>query len=450
MAQYPTSASTDSTLYIQVNNKTTNLTAGVSNSDTTIPVSSTTGFPATGTVTVDLEIISYTSVDATNFLGATRGFDGTTAVAHLSGALASHNIIARHHNNLKDEVIAIETDLVGVNSALTPTAPTSTSTSILNRFNQIAQRFKDLTGLTNWYDAFTFFPISKGGTNSGTALTNDKVIHSSGGAIVESTVTSTELGYLSGVTSAIQTQIDGTVKTTGNQSVAGTKTFTDPIVQNDTTNQLVLGVTNTTTISATAPSTSRTVTIPDPGANASFVMTEGTQTINGSKTLGANLAMGTNKLTGLGAGTANGDSVRYEQLHYTQAPVQATITTTTSTTSTTFVTANLSASITPTSTSHKIKVTITGVIAIGNIQRQCYLTAFRNSTDLSNGVGFVAVGNSGTTTPLAVPASITYIDSPTTTSSTTYAAYIRTSNAASTATFNEILGTAVITLEEVI
>lgn len=51
-----------------------------------------------------------------------------------------------------------------------------------------------------------------------------------------------------------------------------------------TSNQIVLGVTNTTTISATAPSASRTVTIPDPGANASFVMTQGTQTISGAKT----------------------------------------------------------------------------------------------------------------------------------------------------------------------
>lgn len=74
---------------------------------------------------------------------------------------------------------------------------------------------------------FTTLPISKGGTNSGTALSNNRVMKSSGGAVVEaaaitasralisdangipthSTVTSTELGYLSGVTSAIQTQL---------------------------------------------------------------------------------------------------------------------------------------------------------------------------------------------------------------------------------------------------
>jgi microcystin-dependent protein len=71
-------------------------------------------------------------------------------------------------------------------------------------------------------------PIARGGTNSGTTLNNNRVMISSGGAIVEnaaitasralasdanglpvaSSVTSTELGYVSGVTSSIQTQLN--------------------------------------------------------------------------------------------------------------------------------------------------------------------------------------------------------------------------------------------------
>lgn len=51
-------------------------------------------------------------------------------------------------------------------------------------------------------------PVASGGTNSGAALSNDFVMESVGGAIVESATTSTELGYLSGVTSSIQTQLD--------------------------------------------------------------------------------------------------------------------------------------------------------------------------------------------------------------------------------------------------
>jgi hypothetical protein len=53
------------------------------------------------------------------------------------------------------------------------------------------------------------------------------------------------------------------------------------------TNQIILGSTNTTTINSVAPSASRVYTIPDAGGAASFVMTEGTQTIGGALTLPA-------------------------------------------------------------------------------------------------------------------------------------------------------------------
>ena len=70
----------------------------------------------------------------------------------------------------------------------------------------------------------------------------------------------------------------------GTQTIAGSKTFSSAVTINPTTNQVVLGVTNTTTISSTAPSASRTYTIPDAGSNVEFVMAGGTQTIAGSKT----------------------------------------------------------------------------------------------------------------------------------------------------------------------
>lgn len=83
-------------------------------------------------------------------------------------------------------------------------------------------------------------PIANGGTNSSTALNNDRVMKSSGGAIVEASVitgnralasdasgipvhtttTDTELNYVSGVTSAIQTQIN--TKVTGPASATDT------------------------------------------------------------------------------------------------------------------------------------------------------------------------------------------------------------------------------------
>ncbi|HWU44347.1 MAG TPA: tail fiber domain-containing protein, partial [Bdellovibrio sp.] len=78
-------------------------------------------------------------------------------------------------------------------------------------------------------------PIARGGTNSTTALNNNRVMVSSAGSIVEtaaitanraiasngsglpvaSATTDTELGYLSGVTSSIQTQLNGKASSSG-------------------------------------------------------------------------------------------------------------------------------------------------------------------------------------------------------------------------------------------
>ena len=65
-------------------------------------------------------------------------------------------------------------------------------------------------------------------TITGSNLTaNRALISNASGKVAVSSVSNTELGYLSGVTSAIQTQLNGTVKTTGNQTISGTKTFSE-------------------------------------------------------------------------------------------------------------------------------------------------------------------------------------------------------------------------------
>ena len=64
----------------------TTLSAGIDASVTTIPITSSTGFPATGTVGVGTEQITYTAVAGNTLTGATRGANSTTAAAHLSAA----------------------------------------------------------------------------------------------------------------------------------------------------------------------------------------------------------------------------------------------------------------------------------------------------------------------------------------------------------------------------
>lgn len=51
-----------------------------------------------------------------------------------------------------------------------------------------------------------------------------------------------------------------------------------------TSSQLILGTTNTTTLTFTAPASSRVYTVPDTGTSSSFIMSDGNQTINNNLT----------------------------------------------------------------------------------------------------------------------------------------------------------------------
>jgi hypothetical protein len=90
--------------------------------------------------------------------------------------------------------------------------------------------------------------------------------------------------------------------TAGAQTVGGAKTFSaSTVVEGDLTlgagtssdggsiilNDDATGSSNTATVKAADHAASRTYTIPDAGAAASFVMTEGNQTLNGQTTLAA-------------------------------------------------------------------------------------------------------------------------------------------------------------------
>ena len=60
-------------------------TAGTGGSGTAITVVSTTGFDAAGTIAVANELITYTSKSSTQFLGITRGTNGTATAGTSNG-----------------------------------------------------------------------------------------------------------------------------------------------------------------------------------------------------------------------------------------------------------------------------------------------------------------------------------------------------------------------------
>lgn len=109
-------------------------------------------------------------------------------------------------------------------------------------------------------------PVANGGTNSNSTLSNNRIMRSSGGAIVEATAitgnkalasdsngipvatttTDTELGYVSGVTSAIQTQLNSKASvTSGDISLT---TFSG--LANNTSNQTITGLLFSSSISS--------------------------------------------------------------------------------------------------------------------------------------------------------------------------------------------------------
>lgn len=63
----------------------TDLTAGVSNAVTTIPVTSTTGFLTADVVVIGDEKVAYTGTTPVTFTGCTRGYNDTEAVVHSAG-----------------------------------------------------------------------------------------------------------------------------------------------------------------------------------------------------------------------------------------------------------------------------------------------------------------------------------------------------------------------------
>lgn len=123
----------------------------------------------------------------------------TIELGYLEGlndaALSNNRLIISSSNSLM-ELYGITGNRALYSSATGLPLASTTTTIELGYLNGVT------SGLQSQIDgkepSFTTLPISKGGTNSSSALTNNRVIISNAGAIVTSTTTTTELGYLNG------------------------------------------------------------------------------------------------------------------------------------------------------------------------------------------------------------------------------------------------------------
>ncbi len=155
-----------------------------------------------------------TSADRNSYRIKAPNKDGEIYLAPSTGAL---NLVISAGNLTSNQVLS---------------APDITGTVVVTEGTQTINGDKTISGTTNFSgltastplkldgsknlvsadivlttDVTGTLPVANGGTNSATALNNDKVMVSTAGSIVESATTTTQLGYLD-ATSSIQTQLN--------------------------------------------------------------------------------------------------------------------------------------------------------------------------------------------------------------------------------------------------
>ena len=191
---------------------------------------------------------------------------------------------------------------------------------------------------------------------------------------------------------------------------SGSITIAAPAVAGSGTLTLPVATDTLAGIAATQTLTNKTLVAPALGTPASGVLTNCTGVVSGALPAGSVLQV------------VNGSTA-----------------TLTSTSTSTFVTTGLTASITPRSTSSKILVfaNVSGVLkSSANINNSVGLKLYRGASSI---IAFEDVaGYTGTSVASSVGSScVTYLDSPATTSSTTYTVYFAsTNNSASVAVQN--------------
>lgn len=100
------------------NNLSTTLASNIAIAATTIPLTSATGFPTSGTISIfdpvaGNEICYYNGVSGNTLQNVLKGREGTSDLAHTAANVTSieEKITARHHTVLRDSIVAIQKTL---------------------------------------------------------------------------------------------------------------------------------------------------------------------------------------------------------------------------------------------------------------------------------------------------------------------------------------------------
>lgn len=82
-----------------------NVGGGISATATSITVDSTSGFPPSGRIIIESEVIAYTNISSTAFRGCTRGLEETTAATHADNTLVTARDIVYTANREPNELL---------------------------------------------------------------------------------------------------------------------------------------------------------------------------------------------------------------------------------------------------------------------------------------------------------------------------------------------------------
>ena len=110
---------------VTVPGQATTLNGDINDSVTTITLTSSSGFSASGTVRIGDELITYTGISSNDLTGCTRGTNSTSAASHSSGAAVREATVTRYNTtdftSLTFEILSTATNSFTIKMATTET-----------------------------------------------------------------------------------------------------------------------------------------------------------------------------------------------------------------------------------------------------------------------------------------------------------------------------------------
>jgi len=97
------------------------LDSGITATDTTVPLTSSSGFPPSGLIKIDSEQLRYASLSGNSLVGVTRGLNGTAPATHSSGTAvncATLRVLDTNHGALESDFVTFSA-AVGLGSQIT-------------------------------------------------------------------------------------------------------------------------------------------------------------------------------------------------------------------------------------------------------------------------------------------------------------------------------------------